>query len=326
METGVDTRILQFRRFFQTTFAEVEDQAYNVFNSNSGGIIRMSGAPIQGNVETEAFFELTKDIIQERDIMKQTAVDDTFLQQTTKNRIKLHRRIGPWAYTLEEWNNMLLDPATAGTIIGRQGAVENQIKSLNLSILAVKTAISGNTDLITDQTAAPENFASWINIAKAERPFGDASHNLAGWVMHSLAYNDLYQHNLANHERLLQFGNVSVIRDPLGRIIVVTDSEHLFDADEGVYSILGLRTNAVQISRNHRVELEHTPLLGNENLAHRWQGEFNQTLEVHGSSWNEETGGQSPKIAAIGSSANWKPHFKSIKDSAGVILKVKGRV
>ena len=133
----------------------------------------------------------------------------------------------------------------------------------------------------------------------------------------------MYDNALTNAERLFTYDNVSVMRDPFGRLFVVTDSPALVDSTGAAYNTLGLQENAVIVSGNNDFNSEMQPQLGGQNIAAVYQAEWTYNLGILGYEWDMTAGGKSPDDTKLGASANWRKTATSLKDTAGVLVKTK---
>lgn len=323
-DSGLGTKTKEYEDFFWTTHSEVETQQIQLFNQNSGGAIVLANDNFRGNIETEAFYKHNANLIQHRDIYNNKEVNDERLEMSEKTRIKLSRRIGPVVWTAEQYRNQMRNPAENAAVAGRQAAIDGVAEMLNTGLLAAATAMSTATKIVHDATSTPG--VNWHTLARGTRLLGDNAGKIKSWVMHSAQFFDLYEGNLSNENCLFTFDNVTVYRDPLGKIIYVTDSPSLFDETDGVYNILGLNQLSIGLDRTGVMDSVINKIAGNENITYRQQSEYSYLLQLQGFSWIETTGGKNPTGDKLSSAANWKSHFESHKDLGGVLIKVKEKV
>ena len=119
-----------------------------------------------------------------------------------------------------------------------------------------------------------------------------------------------------------------VVRDPFGRLFIVTDSPALQwsqttpTVDTGFYS-LGLQQGAILVGQNNDFDYTTTDQTGYENIRRTYQAEWSYNVGVKGFAWDKANGGPSPTNAALFASPNWDRYSTSHKDLAGVVLKTK---
>ncbi len=198
----------------------------------------------------------------------------------------------------------------------------------NTGISVLYAAMRNDDDLIrTDVTGetSPADKANFSNLVAAQAKFGDASERITVWLSHSKPIFDLYQNAIANNEALFVYGNIKVMRDPLGKLLIMSDSPSLVDLtvpEEPVYRMLGLTPGALILEQNDDFAQEVLPILGKENLTYAWQAEWSYNVMVKGYSWDMANGAKAPNNAALLSSANWDKWEPNHKNLPGVILEV----
>ena len=116
--------------------------------------------------------------------------------------------------------------------------------------------------------------------------------------------HNLFANALANTERLFAYDGVNVVRDPFGRVFVVTDSPALVNS--GVYTTLGLVENAVVVNDNNDFNAVMENRTGEENVRTIYQAEWSFGVGVKGYAWDMAAGGKSPTDTAIATPTNWK--------------------
>lgn len=169
---------------------------------------------------------------------------------------------------------------------------------------------------------------SFLNLNKGQAKFGDQASMISAWVMHSKAMFDLYGKNLTNSASLFTYGTVNVVRDPFGKLLIMTDSPALFlDEAGGVgvdyYASLGLVPGGVVIDQNNDFTANEEAKNGDENIIRTYQAEWSYNVGIKGFAWDKTNGGKSPNDAALLTSTNWDKYATSHKDLAGVVVKTK---
>ncbi|WP_236080108.1 major capsid protein, partial [Pseudomonas aeruginosa] len=126
---------------------------------------------------------------------------------------------------------------------------------------------------------------------------------------------------------LFTYDGVNVMRDPFGRLFVVTDADSLIvpagadpEANPASFRSLGLVQSSVLVTGNNDFDAVLNRTTGKENLGSVYQAEWSYNLGVLGYTWKNGTGGASPNDTAIGTAANWERTATSVKDTAGVLV------
>ncbi len=210
------------------------------------------------------------------------------------------------------------NPEKAALVIGEQLAAGMLADMLNVAVSGAAAAISGVPELCTTVSAA----LSFNDLVTGAGKFGDRMGSIAAWVMHSKSMTDLYSKAVTNAENLFTYDTVSVLGDPFGRRLVMTDSESLVD-DSGTpkkFKVLGLVAGAGVVEQNSDFRANVQTSNGKENIQDSYQAEWSYNLGLLGYSWNVTSGGKAPTNAAIGTAASWDKTASSNKDTAGVLI------
>ena len=214
----------------------------------------------------------------------------------------------------------MLNPELAAVRIGEQLAKARMGDMLNAAVRCAVAAIGNNTGMKHDASTAKPTFNS-LNAAAAK--FGDRSGSLRAWVMHSTVAHNLYDNALTNAERLFAYDGINVVRDPFGRVFVITDAPDLVSSGGATYNTLGLVEGAVIVNDNGDFNAVMQQVTGKENLGTVYQAEWSYGIALRGYAWDMASGGKSPDDAALGTGANWDKTASSDKDTAGVLLVTK---
>lgn len=314
-----------FSEFLQTSMTEVLAQKIDLFNASSQGTIVLQGSPVEGDYSDKTLWAKIDGIVRRRNAYGSGAVTSKTLQQLTDTMVKLAAGTPPIEFNPSQMTWIQKSPEEAGVVIGRQLAVATMQDMLNAAILAGTAAMSNVAAVVYDGSAAKVDPTALLN---GVRKFGDRSNAIAAWIMHSNVVHDYYADNLANTERLFNYGTVNVIGDAFGRVFVVSDSPNLVEADgvsAGIdkYSSLGLTTNALTVTTNADFDDATEKKTGDENIKTVYQAEWTYNLGIKGYAWDKTNGGASPNDAAVGTGTNWDLYVSDIKDSAGVVVQTR---
>lgn len=306
-----------FNQQTYTSMTETIDQEVDKFNEASAGTIRLINRPTRGDFDQNAMFKAISGLVRRRDVYSNADVAPTNLEQMVLNAVKVAAGTTPTVWTPAHYEWVRLNPELAAYEIGRQLGLGRMQDMLNVGIGCAVAAIGGNAKVVTDLSTEP---ASYRGLNRGASKFGDRAPAIRAWVMHSSTVHTLYDNALANQERLFSYGDVNVYRDPWGRLLVITDSPDLIEA-EGVYSTLGLVEDAVNVHGNDDFNAVLVPTAGKENILNTYQSEWSYNVGIKGYSWDTSKA-KSPTNAQLRTAANWKKEATFDKETAGVLIKM----
>lgn len=314
-----------YSEYAYSSFSEVLQQQVNLFNQASGGTIQLSAAAHQGDFSDVAFFaKIAGGTVRRRNAYGTGTVSEKTLAHLVDTMVKVAAGTPPIRIDPGQFRWIQQNPEVAGVALGQQLAVDTLADMLNTGLGATVAALSGVAAVVTDVTAAtaPADKMSFINQSTAAAKFGDASNRVQAWVMHSKPMHDLYANALTNAERLFVYGTVNVLRDPFGRLLIMSDSPNLVvTGSPNVYNTLGLVPGALMLDQNNDFDANEETKNGGENIIRTYQAEWSYELGIMGFAWDKANGGKSPNDAAILTGTNWDRYATSEKDLAGVLLK-----
>lgn len=301
----------------------------SAFFNGAGGAIRLGTVSRRGDYAKESFFKSISSLVTRRDTTSVTSATDLAVTMDEMISVKLNRKVGPIAQTLDAFRKMELAAGedSLSFLIGTQIAKAMEVEMLNTALRAARAAlVTGSTTMYdaTDGTLATSDLVSGLS------KFGDASSQIGAWVMHSKVYFDLLQSQInPTNQGDVVAGAVLAAASPatLNRPIIVTDSDALVvttgtgTAAVTTYHTLGLTSNAVIVEDSEQSTMETQIVTGLENLVVRLQGETAYNLGLKGFKWDVASGGANPADAAVGTGTNWDAAATSFKDWAGVVIK-----
>jgi len=320
MAIGTASDFKIYEEEFQTGLTETLVQESNIFNAASNGAIRLITNEEVGNYRKEAFFKAISSLVSRRDTTSVASVTDTALTQDEAVAVKLMRRIGPVANTLDSLRKIASDQSEFSYLLGQQIGKAVAVDYANAAIMAGNAAISGQAALNYDYSATdtPTHGALVSTLAK----FGDAAQRIVAWVMHSKSYFDLVGQSIS--DKITNVADVTIYEGTaatLGRPAIVTDATSLITAGTpDTYHILGLVDSAITITETEGREIVSEVVTGLENLVFRVQGEHAFTVGIKGFAWDVTNGGANPSDAALATATNWDKVATDDKDLAGVRL------
>ncbi|MDG9785864.1 MAG: major capsid protein [Acinetobacter sp.] len=306
----------------QTYAAMTETVAQDIekFNEASQGAIQLINEPFGGDFNIEASFKAIAGIVRRRNAYGTGTVAAKRLEQMLDVAVKVAAGTPPIEYEKQQYSWILQNPELAALTIGEQLAKARLADMLNAGILGASSAISGNVNAVHGNGT---DAASFRLLNKGAAKLGDRSSAIRAWIVHSTTMHNLFDNALANSENLFRYDGVNVVRDPFGRVFVVTDAPALVGDNTGTafYNTLGLVEGAVVVNDNNDFNAELVPSTGGENIKYTYQAEWTFGAGVKGYAWDTAAGGKSPTDAAIGTPTNWGLIAASVKDTAGVLIK-----
>jgi hypothetical protein len=305
---------------------EVLRQKIDLFNAATGGAIQLRSAAHQGDFSDVAFFAKISGLVKRRNAYGSGAVAQKTLANLVDTMVKVAAGTPPVRLDPGQFKWIQQNPEVAGAALGQQLAVDTMADMLNIGLGSTYAALSQVANVVHNATGntAPEDTMSFSNLNLGQAKFGDQSSQIAAWIMHSKPVFDLYGKNLTNAGQLFTYGTVNVIRDPFGKLLVVTDSQNLvITGSPNNYAALGLVPGALVIDQNNDYTANEEMKNGDENIQRTFQAEWSYNMGIKGFAWDKTNGGKSPNDAALLTSTNWDRYATSDKDLAGVVVRVK---
>lgn len=322
-----------YSEYAYESMTEILRQNCDLFNAASGGAIMLGTVPVQGDYSDKIYWAKISGLVRRRNAYGSGAVTPKVMTDLVDTMVKVAAGTPPVEINPGQFKWIQKNPQEAGVILGQQLAQEFLADMLNTALGAGFTAL-GNISAVVFNTLADDTTAPFSNtldfgvLNSGQALFGDASSQIAAWVMHSKPLHDLYGASLTNAERLFVYGNVNVSRDPFGKLLIATDAPTLVftdtvpSPDVNAYAVLGLVPGALMCHQNNDFTANESTLNGDENILRTYQAEWSYNLGVKGFTWDKTSGGKSPTDAALFTAANWDKIATSNKDLAGVVVKV----
>lgn len=314
-----------YQEEYQTGLVESVTQFLGAFNEASRGAIRLVPNALKGHFSKAAFFKDIAGLVSRRDITSTSAVTALAMTQDENISVKLNRKVGPVAQTLDAIKKAGLTEADASRAFGVMAGQRKMKDMLNSGLLAVETSVQAVTLNNLDITGETVKTSSTLAMQRALAKFGDASQDIVCWISHSKPHFDVVGALLAqNVTGLTDLVTIQgAIPAYLGRPAVVTDSPALLDLNGSLtdtYNTLGLVAGAVTVEESED-ETYFTDLVGGaENLYRLFQSEYAFNVSVKGMKWDITNGGVNPADAALGTTGNWDKVASDDKLTAGVRL------
>ena len=311
----------------QTYVAMTETVAQDVakFNEASQGTIQLIAEPFNGDFSIEASFKAIDGLVRRRNAHGSGTVAVKRLQQMLDVAVKIAAGTPPIRYEKQQYLWIQQNPELAALTIGTQLGKAKIADMLNAGILGGSSAIGGNANAVEGDGTGDSTFRL---LNKGSARMGDRSSAIRAWILHSTTMHNLFDNALTNAQNLFQYDGVNVIRDPFGRLFVITDAPALIGSTGGttpttLYQTLGLVEGGIVVNDSNDFNAELRAITGGENIEYEYQAEWSYAVGVKGYAWDIANGGKSPNDAAIGTGTNWDLIASSIKDTAGVLIKSK---
>lgn len=322
---GKASDMVIYQAEFQTGMVEKISQFLGVFNEGTRGAIRLVPRALKGHYGKDAFFKDVSGLVSRRDITSVAAVTDLALTQDENISVKLNRKVGPVAQTIDAMKKAGLDEASASRAFGALAGERKMKDMVNAAILALETAISGVAANNLDITGETVKTANTDALRRVLAKMGDASQSVVCWLSHSKADFDiigqLMSDKVTGLADLVTIGGA--LPAYLGRPRIVTDAPALTDANGSLtdtYNTLGLTKDACVVEESEDETFLTEQVSGLENIIRRWQSEHAFNVSVKGFKWDVANGGINPTDGTLGTSSNWDKVASDDKNIAGVRL------
>ncbi|HET8769431.1 MAG TPA: major capsid protein [Gemmatimonadaceae bacterium] len=325
MAIGVYSTFKVYEPEFQTGMVEGLNQNVALFNEGTRGAIRLIPRALNGHYSKEAFFEDVASLVTRRDIGNVSTIADIDLTQDEVISVKINRKVGPVAKTLDSMRKAGLSEADASRAFGKLAATRKLKDMVNTAIIGLEAAIEGNTAMNLDITSESTKTASVYALNRTLAKFGDAAGDIVFFLFHSKVLFDVTNGQIT--------GGVSGIADLvsfngaqqsiLGRGWAMTDCPALTDANGSAtdtYNTLGLVSGACEVTESEPDVFATDSITDKENLAVRWRSEHAFNVKVKGFKWNTTGGGVNPSDSTLGTTSNWTQVAYDDKLTAGVRL------
>jgi hypothetical protein len=323
MAYGLESNFVIFPEQFFSGLVEVLQQNAEVFNGASANTIRLVTQAMLGDFERESFFKSTAGIVAHRNPSNAASVSDINMTMDQLTSIKVNKRIGPVAQTLDSFRKIAVDPMEFSYLFGTQAGVAVALQYVTSAIASVRGAIQNQSGLQYDNTAQTIPTLNHTALISGMALLGDRADRIVAWVMHSGSYFELMKQQVA--DKLFQAATATIYSGnvaTLGKPVIVTDAVGLTSGSTGsnplLYDVLGLTEDAVQLIESEERTILSQPVTGQDNLVMRIQGEYAYNVKVKGFDYSITNGGVNPTDAALGTSNNWSWKLADLKEAPGV--------
>lgn len=325
MPAGTKTNFKIYDEQFFGGMVEQIEQNADAFNAASNGTIVLQPERLIGDFEKEAFVTQIANLITRRDVTSVAAASDLLAAQAEKAGVKINRKIGPVAQTLDAFRKIgeNVSPEVLSLMLGEQVGKAIAVDYINTAVVGARAALNNTAAVLYDHsvTGTLTHGALVSGMAK----FGDKAGSLACWVMHSKPYFNLIGQALT--DKIFEVAGAVIYSGSVptfGRPVVVIDAPALLTTGTpDKYDSLCLVPGAVVVKESEERNIVNEIVTGLENLVVRMQGEYAFNLGIKGYTWDVTNGGANPTDAALGTGSNWDKVATENKALAGIIVKTQ---
>jgi hypothetical protein len=325
MAAGTKSDFKIYDEQFFGGMSETIEQNSNAFNAASNGTIVLQPERLLGDFEKESFIKSISGLVSRRNITSVSAATDIAVTQGENVAVKINRKIGPVAQTLDAFRKIgqSVDSQTLSFMLGEQVGKAIMTDYINSAVMGAKAALDNTAAVKHDYSGTGTITHGQMVVGMAK--FGDASSRLAAWVMHSKVYHDLMGQAIT--DKVFEVAGATIYSGSVatfGRPVVVIDAPALYyDTTVDVYWTLGLVPDAVVVRESEERTIENQIVTGLENLIVRMQGEYAFSLGIKGFAWDTTNGGVNPDDTALALGTNWDQTAADKKSLAGIIIKTQ---
>lgn len=325
MAIGKASDMVIYQEEFQTGVVEKVTQFLQIFNEGTRGAIRLVPHALKGDYSKGAFFKDVASLVTRRDTTSVAAVTDLAMTQGEVISVKLNRKVGPLAQTLDAMKKAGLSQAEASRAFGQLAGERKMKDMVDSALRSVATAIQATSAMVSDVsvTTGTRVPATPARLNTAAALFGDSAQDIVCWVAHSQVNFDIIGGILAGS--VTGLADVATIQGALpgylGRPAIISDSAALTFTDTYVkYRTLGLVRDAVVVEESEPESFYTEIVSGLENLVQRWQSEHAFNVTCKGYKWDTTNGGANPNDTALATTTNWDKVAYDNKLTPGVCL------
>jgi hypothetical protein len=326
MATGKASDFTIYQDQFYGGMYEELAQNVDIFNVASKNTVRLVTNDMIGEYNKESFFDRVSNLVARRDTTSVSTATDIAMTQGELVGVKVNRKIGPVAQTLDAWEKIGMTGPDAmkemSFQLGRQIAEEIAHDMVETSIRCAESALSGETNNTYDATGQTTTTMTATHLINGLKKFGDMASKILCWIMHSKQYFDLMAQAVS--DKIYEEAGVVVYGGSpgtMGRPVVVTDADALnigANSNTGTYQCLGLVENGVVVTESESKRLVDEIVTGLENLAFRIQGEYAYNVNLKGFAWDTSNGGANPTDASLRDNTNWDKQYSDAKNLLGI--------
>ena len=175
MPIGKQTDFIIYQEEFFGGATEVLEQNAEGFNAASAGAIQLIPARLKGNFEKESFMKAISGIVSRRDVTSTATVTDLAMTQGEMVSVKINRKIGPVANTLDSFRKIASDPQEFSFILGQQWGKAMAIDQINAATAGCTAALTNVAALTNDITAATTKTITHTALVDTIAKLGDAA-------------------------------------------------------------------------------------------------------------------------------------------------------
>lgn len=325
MAIGKASDMVIYQEEFQSGVVEKVTQFLQVFNEGTRGAIRLIPNALKGDYSKAAFFKDVASLVTRRDTTSTSAATVLPMTQGEQVSVKLNRKVGPVAQTLDAMKKAGLSQAEASRAFGELAGARKMKDMVDAAIRAAVASTSATSAMVSDVsvTSGTKILVTPSALNTALIAMGDAAQDVVCWVAHSKPNADVLGGLLSGS--VTGLADVATIQGAipgwLGRPVIVSDSAPLTFTDTfQKYNTLGLVADAVTVEESEAESFYTDIIAGAENLYQLWQSEHAFNIKCKGYTWDVTNGGANPNDTALALKTNWDKVAYDNKLLTGVLL------
>jgi hypothetical protein len=334
MAIGVLSDFVTFQEQVHGGLVETLEQNTTVFNTASRNTIRLVNQKTLGEYNQETFYVNIAGLVSRRDNTSVSAATDAALTQDQLIGVKVNRRIGPVAQTLDAFKKIqetMTGENDMGVLAMRLGSQIAKSMEVDWLDTGLRSAVAAHLNQSAAAVAHTGTTIATTDLVDLLALFGDQASRVTAFVMHSKVWFDLVKEQIGiNVTDVSSFAIAEASAITLGRPVIITDSAELRTAPGATspdsdfdYYTLGLVENGVVLQDSEETQIITDPVTGLDNLVVRVQGEHAFNVNLKGYKYDTASGGANPDDSAIGTGSNWDLAATDIKSTSGVVMTTK---
>ncbi len=181
----------------QGAIVETLVQASNYFNG-AGNSIRLTTESSVGDYAKETFFQNISSVVSRRDTTSVASATDLALTQDEMVSVKLNRKFGPVAQTLDAFKKIGRSAGedSLSFLVGTQIAKAMEVDMLDRLLQGFVAATVNQTGDLVHDAWSDGGTLDTTDLVNGLAKFGDAANRIAAWVMRSEDYFNLVKYQI----------------------------------------------------------------------------------------------------------------------------------
>ena len=305
--------------------AFVDSLALMALMGGPGSPIEVANDPVfaqEGQYLSRPIYKRISSLVTKRDLTSVSTVTDLELTGGDEKAVKMHKKIGGVARTLDasrvsrSHDEQL--SAEIGRQAGEQAAVAVRDSILNAMIGAI-AAIASTLHTRTSWAAAARTNLSPEELQSFNNLFGDRQGLISDYITRSEPMGDMITNYLGRGVTGVADVQLRqrILKDTLGRNILAMDAAALTTADAGFdkYHTLAIGPGAIQMGYSLPLTV-YPPFLdtSTEQVLVRWRADFDFWIGIRGMAYQSGVGGANPTDSVLATSSSWGVIYSDVRE------------